>query len=337
MLSFERIDVSGWGKILSAYPKRCVYQTPEWMSFVAETQRAEPVAAAIKADGRTAGHYCGLIVRRMGLRILGSPFQGWTTGYMGLLLTKDTLRRPAMQALSEFAFRELRCAYVEILDRHMTLEELDGCGYEHDVAAGFEVDMTPSEDDIFANFSKSCRWCVRKAERNGVIVEEADAQGFADEFCSQQVEVYGRHSLALPYGIDRIRALIKHVHPSGKLLLLRARDQDGNCMATGIFPGFHERFFFWGGASWRRHQRLLPNEAIQWFAIQYWKRRGIRFYDMGGGGAYKRKYGGREIRVPRFRKSKYPGLEKARMLAKKIMRSRRKLLGKLRPKGRRST
>ena len=189
MLSFERIDTTKWGDISKAYPECCVYQTPAWMAFVAETQSAEPVVAAIKSDGRTVGHFCGLIVRRMGIRILGSPFEGWTTSYMGLLLDESASRRHAMDALVRFAFRDLGCSHLEVLDRRLTLEEMDGGGYAHQVSQGFEVDLSPSEDDVFANFTRSCRWSVRKAERNGVIVEEASDIEFADEFCAQQAEV----------------------------------------------------------------------------------------------------------------------------------------------------
>ncbi len=53
--------------------------------------------------------------------------------------------------------------------------------------------------------------------------------------------------------------------------------------------------YFWGGASWRHSQSLRPNEALQWEAMKIGKRKGIRIYDMGGGGEYKRKYGGKEI------------------------------------------
>ena len=89
------------------------------------------------------------------------------------------------------------------------------------------------------------------------------------------------------YGVERVRELISHVHPTGILLLLRARLPHGCCIATGIFPAMNQTMYFWGGASWRQYQHLLPNEAIQWYAMKYWKERGIRVYDFGGCGEYK--------------------------------------------------
>ena len=85
--------------------------------------------------------------------------------------------------------------------------------------------------------------------------------------------------------------------------------------------------YFWGAASWRKYQILRPNEAIQWFAILYWKAKGIAKYDMGGGGAYKRKYGGYDIAVPWGRKSKYPCLERLRSLGKRAFAAKQSIMG----------
>jgi hypothetical protein len=73
--------------------------------------------------------------------------------------------------------------------------------------------------------------------------------------------------------------------------------------------------YFWGGASWRHSQILRPNEALQWHAMKIAKQRGIETYDMGGGGEYKKKYGGKEIEVPWFRKSKYLWIRYLRNMA----------------------
>src|SRR5919197_146454 len=105
------------------------------------------------------------------------------------------------------------------------------------------------------------------------------------------------------------------------LLLLRARDATGRCIATGIFPAMNEMMYFWGGASWRDAQPLRPNELVQWYAVNYWKKRGIRRYDMGGGGEYKKKYGGTEIAVPWFRKSKYDTISSLRNLGQKVVKA----------------
>ncbi len=85
--------------------------------------------------------------------------------------------------------------------------------------------------------------------------------------------------------------------------------------------------YFWGGASFRTGQIDRPNEAIQWAAMKFWKAAGIRSYDMGGGGGYKRKYGGREIRGAWIRKSRYRILEPLRNSAQLAKRLQQRIGG----------
>ena len=107
MARFERVPLepTQWQKVLRTFDDRIVFQTPEWISFLAETQNAEPVLAELKAGAESLGYLTGLTVKKLGLRIFGSPFPGWSTPYMGFNLRPGVARRVAVEALSEFAFR----------------------------------------------------------------------------------------------------------------------------------------------------------------------------------------------------------------------------------------
>lgn len=306
---------------LDAFPDRTVFQTFPWLTFVANTQRAEPVVAAICNGHETVGYFTGLIVRKLGLRILGSPFPGWTTSYMGFNLQPDISRKEALQALEEFAFSQLRCAHLEIMDRQVTMNDSPENEFRSDMVTSFEIDLRQSEERLWAAMKKKgCRWCIQKAEKSGVVIEEAHDLAFAEDYYNQLREVFGKQSLVPTYDLQRVRELLRCLLPTGMVLLLRARDPSGICIATGIFPAMNRSMHFWGGASWRQYQILRPNEAIQWYAMRYWKKRGIQFYDMGGVGDYKRKYGGYEIAVPWFRKSRYPALSIMRNAAKGLFK-----------------
>ena len=328
--ALERLNISGndWPAKIDIKLAGTIYQTPAWLAFLSITQSGEPVVAALKEGRRTLGYFTGLIVQKFGVRILGSPFPGWSTDYMGFSLSERADRRQAVLALMDFAFQELGCVHLEIMDRKIAVSDLRGLRIQHRVYRGFEIDLTPSENELFSNMTSACRRCVRKAEKEGVLVEEAHDLEFADEYYAQLKDVFGKQNLVPTYDIERVRQLIQHVYPTGHLLLLRARDRLGRCIATGIFPHMNGVMYFWGGASWRQHQLLRPNEAIQWHAMKIGKQRGLRVYDMGGGGEYKRKYGGSEIAVPWLRKSKYPWVQYLRDTAQRSYKMSRESLGR---------
>jgi hypothetical protein len=315
--ALEPLNLRGDEWLLNFYMAHVgtIFQTPAWLRFLSQTQRGEPVFASVKDGPQTIGYFVGIIVRKFGFRILGSPFPGWSTDYMGFTLSAQADRHQAVQALIDYAFQELGCVHLEIMDRNLTVSDLGGLGIRYRLYQGFEIDLARKESDVFSSLTSACRRCVRKAEKEGVLVEEAHDLEFADDYYAQLKDVFAKQRLVPTYGIERVRQLITHVHPTGHLLLLRARDRGGRCIATGIFPYMNGVMYFWGGASWRQDQCLRPNEAIQWHAMKIGIRKGLHTYDMGGGGEYKRKYGGYEIEVPWFRKSKYPWIRYLREMA----------------------
>jgi len=315
-ICYQRAD---WDRI-NAFPDRIVFQTREWVDFLAKTQNAEPVLAVVCDAGEEVGYFTGLIVRRFGLRILGSPFPGWTTDYLGFNLAPGACRREAAKALIEFAYRRLRCAHVELRDRHLRVGDLDGSRWEADSSRKtFLVDISGDESEVFARMSSACRRAVRKGIKAGVRAQVAEGEGFADEYYQQLRGVFARQSLVPTYSVERVRDLIHYLEGTGRLLLLRALANDDRGIATGIFIAFNGTAYFWGGASVREDQILRPNEAIFWAAMKWARAKGCSTLDMGGGGEYKRRYGGRELWVPWFRSSRVPGLAEMRNAAKAVV------------------
>ena len=205
---------------------------------------------------------------------------------------------------------------MEFCDRNFGRDDLDAAGFQCRIAPGYVVDLVPDEDQLFRNMrSKSARYAIRKATKLGVVVEEARDEGFADDYHAQLVDVFANQGLIPTYGKERVRLLMRHLLPTGNLLLLRARSPEGRCIATGIFLGMNQCAYFWGNASWRQDRHFCPNEPLHWYAMCHWMRRGLRYYDMCGGGVYKRKYGGRPVETCYFRKSRFRWIAAARNVA----------------------
>lgn len=315
---------------LDRFADRNIHQTPAWLDFIAETQDAEPVVAEVRQNGSVVGYFTGLIVHKFGFSILGSPFPGWSTTYMGFNLQPDVSRSEALEALLEFAFNRMKYHHVEFMDRGLTVEDVERMDLEYYNFHGFEIDLTLGEDEIFHNMKHQCRNCIRKAEKSGVVVEEADDDDFAQEYYDQIKHVYEVKENTVPFGPDRIQRLIELLRPTGRLLLLRARNVDGLCIATGLFPAMNRTAFAWGQASLREYSKVRPNEAMFWHAIRYWKANGMELFDMVGSGEYKKKYGGRPIEVPWLRKSRSPRIAFLRTTAENVVRGGNRAIGKMR-------
>ena len=318
MLRLQRVEPTAalWAD-RATYPDRLIFHTEQWLRFVAESQRADPVLATITDGETTVGHFTGLLTKRYGLRILGSPMAGWTTSYMGFNLDPAVPRRAALEALLPFAFRDLGCAHLEIRDRGLAESDLAGLGLRWASAPTAVIDLNPTEDALFGAMASACRRNIRKAGKSGVTIEEVhDDPVFAEEFYEQLRDVFAKQNLVPTYSIERVRSLIRNLAPADRILLLRARDAEGRCIATAVLPWYHRTMYFWGGASHREHQHLRPNEALIWHALRWAKGRGVTEFDFVGGNSYKAKYGTTELPVPWARRSRSPLVAGLRDVAK---------------------
>jgi hypothetical protein len=258
-------------------------------------------------------------VRRFGIGVLGSPLAGWTTSYQGFNLEPGLDPVSMLPALLDFA-SELGCRHVEVMDRRFGRPAVTAAGWEAGTLPGWELDLTPTPDELLAATTSSCRWGIRKAERNGLVVVDAAPEGFAETYHGLLREVFARRGATLTYSQGRVQALVDHLFPTGQLLLLTVHQDDGPAIAAGVFPGAHGAAYYWGGASRTEAQRLLPNEAMLWAAVTRWRDRGARSFDFGGGGPFKEKFGGTPIEVAWARRTRPALLGHVRGLAGAIAR-----------------
>lgn len=329
-VTIERVpyDAAAWEAVISSRADAEVYHSPAWLEFLAESQGAEPVVAVVAADGRPVGHFVGGVVRRFGLRILGSPAPGWTTQTMGFLLEPGADRRAAADALPSFAFRQLGCVHVELADRHLPAACMEGSAFEHELGGTFLIDLARDEEAIFAGLPAKTRQHVRRAMRSGLRAEVGGDVGFADEYMRLLTEVFARQGLAPTYGIDRVRTLIRTVQSSGQLQLLSILTPDGETVAAGLSIGRNTLAVAWGMAWSRSHSALHPIDLLWWERIRYWHGRGATTFDMGGRGDYKAKYGGVATEVVHYHRSRYAMLRVGRSGVRRLVRARQLLTGR---------
>lgn len=330
----ERIpyEPAEWDRTLAGYPQAEVFHSASWLAYLAGTQGAEPVVAAVRAGDRCMGHFVGAVVRRYGLRILGSPMPGWATQHMGFLLAEELPAGPAPAALAgalqRFAFGPMRCVHVELSQRGLTAADLTGAGYTVEHGATYLVDLARGEDVLLSGMGARTRTYVRRADRNGLVVETHTDESFADEYHRQLTEVFARQGLSPTYDVDRVRRLIRAVGPSGQLLLLLVRGPDGAPLASGISVGRGAVAVNWGTACYRAAAALHPNELLWWSMFRRWRACGANCFDMGGRGDYKAKYGGILTPTVRFHRSRPAVLQHGRGVAAQLVRLRQMLPGR---------
>jgi CelD/BcsL family acetyltransferase involved in cellulose biosynthesis len=172
-------------------------------------------------------------------------------------------------------------------------------------AAWHGIDLTRSEAELWQGFDGSARQNLRKAQRLGVTVREAqgleDVQAFFDMHCQVRKSKY--RLLPQPF------ALFRNIHeafaPEGHLTVLLA-EIAGSVVAGILFLQWRETLYYKFNASVDR--QACPNDLLMWEGIRMGQRRGLRCLDFGASDLtqpgllrYKRKYATEEREILRLR------------------------------------
>src|ERR1700716_1095531 len=232
-MKFSPIDIKAadW-KRLDRFADRTVFQTREWLQFVAESQNAQPVLAELREKSEVLGYFTGLAFSKFGMKVLGSSFPGWTTPYIGFNLNPGVPRRAALEALEKFAWDDLKCLHLEVSDPNFTFEDGEAAGFKTEYYASYRTDLSRSEEDLFNGMESACRRCIRKADKSGLKIEEAHDPAFADAYYEQPHDGFAKQCLVPTYAGDRLRSVVRNVELVGNVLLIRGRHPQGKCIAT---------------------------------------------------------------------------------------------------------
>lgn len=154
------------------------------------------------------------------------------------------------------------------------------------------VSINAAEEEIFSEFHPSTRSNIRRAEKRGVTVKIKPRLEPADynEFFSMMEETIQRNSGKNAYPNH------SYFHALAKIISPPAEIYNPDDLSLGVFFGYqHDKpaaahfVLFFGdtatylyGASYSDLLRSKTTTYLHWAAIKEAKRRGLRYYDLGG-------------------------------------------------------
>ncbi len=141
------------------------------------------------------------------------------------------------------------------------------------------VDLQQSEDDILAQMKRGTRYNVRLASRKGIIVQERDGSDLP-LFYQWMEAAAGRYSYRY-YDLPYYQEAWSQFDPHDSIKLLMAYYQDEPLAGVIVIALGNWAVYKWGASS-GAHLNRKPNDLLQWAAMQWSKKKGCHYYDMGG-------------------------------------------------------
>jgi len=138
-----------------------------------------------------------------------------------------------------------------------------------------------TEEDVLMGMRKTTRNLVRRAEREGVVVERSDdAMRDLSIFFELYEETRKRHHF-VPYSREFIQAQVRNFSEKEECALYIARFND-EPVAASVHMIYGGETSYHHGASTSKHPKRFASYALQWQAIRDSIRRGDRVYNSWG-------------------------------------------------------
>jgi hypothetical protein len=158
------------------------------------------------------------------------------------------------------------------------------------------LDLQQGPDALYKQFSKGRRSDIQFALRSGVQVVEATSLEDFERYYQVYLDWCARKKLAHHSPTLMVRAL--QLRSNRKLFLAT---HDGKVVAGSIFrfleSGIGE---YAANNSPEEYQSLRPNPLLNWTAIQWASKIGLKSLSMGGAHPYLRHFGGKEVPIYRY-------------------------------------
>lgn len=183
--------------------------------------------------------------------------------------------------------RKEKCAYIKIeLDYDQDESIFDSAGYKktfspNAVPSSIFIDLTKSEDDLWASLSRSARYSIKRAIREGYKVDNIRNPGLENLRESYDVFVKTakfKHFYLPPFSqySDRVRIY------GDKSYLSVVRNAGGEIQSSKFCLGHKNMVLFVTGGSTHQARENKSGYLLMWEAIKFFKMEGYEYFDLEG-------------------------------------------------------
>lgn len=142
------------------------------------------------------------------------------------------------------------------------------------------LDISKDEKELLKGMRKSTRYCIKKAENEGITIEKSENIEDLDKFWQIYKVTAKRHDF-VPFSKEYLSKEFEVFHKENQALMLFATHEKKVVAGAIIIFGPNSGFYH-HGASIKEYDSLNTSHALQWAAIKEAKKRGLNFYNFWG-------------------------------------------------------
>jgi serine/alanine adding enzyme len=300
----RQLDEQRWREFVENTPQSQIFHTPEMFQVFANTQNHKPEVWAATENGGQQVLALLLPVRVTLMNGLLRSFTSRSIAYGSVLYDPGLAGQEALtlllktygQQMSKTSlFTELR----NLSDLTAVQPILNNYGFVYEDHLNYLIDLDRPAEQIWQSVKSEVRTNVRKARKQGVVVEEAATVAELQAGYAVLEDVYKRVQVPLA-PVSLFESAFELLHPRNKLQCFLAR-------VEGVYAGVAMRLlhkgiiYAWYAGVKSEYASYKVQDLLNWHVLEWGAARGYKLFDFGGAGKPDQEYG------PRRYKAKFNG------------------------------
>lgn len=145
----------------------------------------------------------------------------------------------------------------------------------------WELDITPSEEELLAEMRKTTRYLIKQAQKNPDIqIEKIENINDLESFLPVYIDTARRHHFTI-YSRDYLRDQF-NAFVGDKQIMFFFGKYKGEIISAAIFVFWQGGAFYHHSGSLLKYSKIPMNYLLQWEAIKEAKKRGCKIYNFWG-------------------------------------------------------
>jgi len=264
-----------WERFVASHPRSSVFHSRGWIDALRRTYGYTPLAFTVSPPGqelKSAILFCRVKSWLTGRRLVSLPFSDHCEPLVGEVADLQ----PYLPALKQQA-QSSKIRYIEIRPLQLS-NDIGGFFRAHETYCFHLLDLSPGPDALFRNFHKdSTQRKIRRAEREGVTVEEGRSDSLLDQFYRLQLLTRRRHQLP-PQPMIWFSNLIDCL---GEGLKISMASMEKRPVAAILTLRFRKTVTYKYGCSDSNFNNLGATHMLFWRTIQEACSSGMQNFDLG--------------------------------------------------------
>lgn len=219
------------------------------------------------------------------------PVLGGTAGYLPKSFMPDDEQIAALKQLGSAqraVFIKLEPDVAHPSDSATSFRQIDQFLQDNGAQPGrplftrytFEIDLTKSEDELFAQLQSKTRYNVRLAIKKGVTIQEATSEAGLEEYLAILKETTKRQGF-YAHTDSYYRTMWQTLGNSGMMRIFHAVYQEKVLVAWVVFL-FDNVLYYPYGASRSENRDVMASNLMMWEMMRFGKQNGCRSFDLWG-------------------------------------------------------